>query len=388
MRILTTLLFTLFATFSAFAAGIEFFQGTWEEALAKAKAEEKVIFVDAYAVWCGPCKMMAKNVFPKEEVGTFYNKHFISMQIDMERGMGLEFAKKYPVRAYPTLFYIDAKGEVVHKAVGAQREKSLISIGKRVLGMVDKSQDYAKEYEGGNREPELIYKYVRALNKAGKSSLKISNEYLRAQENLKTPFNLQFILEATVQADSKIFEWLIEYRDQIAALTSEEEVNQRIYEACRVTAQKAVEFRSEFLVEEAIDKMRAHYPERLPAFEAESWMQFYLATDDAKSYVKEAKKYAKREIDDDAKELQNLVTEIVENFDDDDKAMKLAEDLAERAMEVGQNSLYHLIYADVLYRNGEKSEAVAVAREALELAREEGPSAVRTAQRMLQKMEG
>jgi hypothetical protein len=78
----------------------------------------------------------------------------------------------------------------------------------------------------------------------------------------------------------------------------------------------------------------------------------------------------------------------VENFDDDDKAMKLAEDLAERAMEVGQNSLYHLIYADVLYRNGEKSKAVAVAREALELAREEGPSAVRTTQRMLQKMEG
>lgn len=388
MRILIAFTVTLFIASGTFAAGIEFFQGTWEEALAKAKAEEKVIFVDAYAVWCGPCKMMAKNVFPKEEVGAFYNKHFINMQIDMERGMGLEFAKKYPVRAYPTLFYIDANGEVVHKAVGAQREEALISIGRRVLDMLDVSADYAAEYEGGNREPELIYKYVRALNKSGKNSLKVSNDYLRNQENLKTPFNLKFILEATVEADSKIFDWLVEYRKQIVALTSEDEVNQRIFDACEATAQKAIEFRSEFLVEEAIDKMRKHYPERLTAFESQIWMQFYVATDDAKSYAKEAKKYAKKEAYEDARELQNLVTEIVQHFEQDSQAMKLAEDIAKRAVAVGQSSLYHLIYADVLYRNGNKSDAQKIAREALEMAREEGPTAVRTAQQVLQKLEG
>lgn len=388
MRTLLALLFTLFLTVSGFATGIQFFEGTWGDALKEAKAQEKIIFVDAYAVWCGPCKQMAKNVFPDDKVGEFYNKNFISMQIDMERGMGLEFAKLYPVSAYPTLFFINAKGEVIHKAVGAQREEALINIGKRVLEMEDKSQDYAIEYEAGKREPELIYKYVRALNKANKSSLKISNEYLRAQDNLQTEFNLKFILEAAVEADSKIFEWLVENKRQIAAVTSEDEVNQRILDACHATAQKAIEFRSETLVKEAIDKVRKHYPERLTSFESQTWMEFYIATNDVKNYTKEAKGYAKKEAYDDAKELQTLTTILVKEFGEDAKAMSLAEDIAKRAMEVGQNSLYYLIYADVLYKNSKKSEALDVAQKALKLAQEEGSSAVRAAQGMIQKLEG
>ena len=86
------------------AQGIEFFHGSWDEAIEEAKKQEKIIFVDAYAIWCGPCKRMAKNVFPDEKVGEFYNKHFINMKLDMERGEGLKFRKKYPVSAFPTLF--------------------------------------------------------------------------------------------------------------------------------------------------------------------------------------------------------------------------------------------------------------------------------------------
>ena len=53
------------------AEGIEFFEGTFKEALDKAKLEGKIVFVDAYTTWCGPCKRMSKNVFPKKEVGDF-----------------------------------------------------------------------------------------------------------------------------------------------------------------------------------------------------------------------------------------------------------------------------------------------------------------------------
>ena len=81
--------------------GITFAGGNWKDMLAKAKAENKVIFMDAYATWCGPCKMMDKNVFAEASVGEFYNEHFVNAQIDMEAGEGIELTELYQVR--PTL---------------------------------------------------------------------------------------------------------------------------------------------------------------------------------------------------------------------------------------------------------------------------------------------
>ena len=67
---------------SADVKGIIFFNGTFAEALAEAKKTNKALFVDFYAVWCVPCKHMAKNVFTLKEVGDYMNKHFISLQIE------------------------------------------------------------------------------------------------------------------------------------------------------------------------------------------------------------------------------------------------------------------------------------------------------------------
>ena len=76
------------------ANGIKFFKGTFNEALVKAKQENKILFVDFYAVWCVPCKKMAKTVFTQEEVGKYFNEHFISLQLDAEKGENVDIAKK------------------------------------------------------------------------------------------------------------------------------------------------------------------------------------------------------------------------------------------------------------------------------------------------------
>ena len=73
---LLVFVFFLPMVFHTEAQGIEFEHGTWAEALAKAQKEDKMIFVDGYAVWCGPCKMLAKNIFPQESVGKFFNENF------------------------------------------------------------------------------------------------------------------------------------------------------------------------------------------------------------------------------------------------------------------------------------------------------------------------
>ncbi len=114
--------------------GIHFFHGTWEEALAKAKKENKLIFMDAYATWCGPCKMMARNTFTKEEVGDFFNKNFINIKMDMEHHPeGRRLSQKYGLRAYPTLYFIDSKENITHSSVGYLKPNQLIEQGKIAL---------------------------------------------------------------------------------------------------------------------------------------------------------------------------------------------------------------------------------------------------------------
>ena len=113
--------------------GIKFYEGTWEEALAKAAKEDKYIFLDAYAAWCGPCKVMAKREFVKEEVGDYFNKNFINFMMDMEKDPeGKRLGNKYEITAYPTLFIINANEEVVKQVIGYHKGKELITFGKSV----------------------------------------------------------------------------------------------------------------------------------------------------------------------------------------------------------------------------------------------------------------
>ena len=205
----------LFSSTLIFGQGINFFHGTWEEALQQAAKEEKLIFVDAYAKWCGPCKRMAKDVFTQQSVGDYYNENFINMKIDMEEGMGLTFRQDYPVRAFPTLMFIDEKGEIVRKQVGAQQVPGFIALGEDVVTSYDRSGEYAEEYEKGIRDYDLVLQYVKALNKSGKPSSKIANDFLRNNKDLSGDRLTDFLYEAVTTSDSRIFDL---YTAQLPAL--------------------------------------------------------------------------------------------------------------------------------------------------------------------------
>ena len=100
----------LFTSLNAGAQGINFEHGTWDEILAKAGKEGKIVFMDAYTTWCGPCKMMSKSTFTDARVAEFYNKNFICAKIDMEKGEGPALSERYGVQAYPTLLFVNASG--------------------------------------------------------------------------------------------------------------------------------------------------------------------------------------------------------------------------------------------------------------------------------------
>jgi thiol-disulfide isomerase/thioredoxin len=371
MKKIVLILFSAIIGVSAWSQGIEFFNGTWDEALAKAQEEDKIIFVDAYASWCGPCKRMAKTVFTQKSVGDLHNTNFINLKLDMEKKESTEFRKKHSVRAYPTLFYLDPKGEKISVQVGGKSAEDLIKLGESALKKYDRSAEYAALYEEGNREPKLVYNYVKALNKSGKSSLKVANEYLKTQEDLTTEFNLNFIYEAASDADSKIFDLLLKNRSAIEAIIGKAEVDAKIEKGCHRSVNKAIEYEVESLYTDAKNIISQHLPSKSKVFNYEADMKYYAATENSKEYIKAVNGYAKAEVGNNASQLHKLAKEIYESFGEDEKALKTAEKYASKAAENGGLCDYYYTYSYLLMKSGKTKEAKEAAEKCKELAQQE-----------------
>lgn len=109
--------------------GIIFHEGTFEQALERARQEGKKVFMDCFTSWCGPCRMMSSRVFTRKDVGDFFNTRFICVKMDMEQGEGPELARRYGVKAYPTMLFIDADGQVIDTVVGSCSGEKLMEKG-------------------------------------------------------------------------------------------------------------------------------------------------------------------------------------------------------------------------------------------------------------------
>jgi thiol:disulfide interchange protein len=92
---------------------VKFETTSFEASLAKAKAENKEVFIDFYASWCPPCLAFANDILTDTIVGQNMNAAFINLKYDAEQGEGKVVAKKYNVKAYPALFVLDAAGNIV-----------------------------------------------------------------------------------------------------------------------------------------------------------------------------------------------------------------------------------------------------------------------------------
>ena len=109
--------------------GIKFHRGTWKEALEIAKKENKLIFLDIYATWCGPCKRLKRYTFSNSRVGKYFNATFINVSLDGEVGDGEILANKYKITGYPSLLFLDKDGKIVTQGDGFLDADELLKLG-------------------------------------------------------------------------------------------------------------------------------------------------------------------------------------------------------------------------------------------------------------------
>lgn len=196
---------SLFIGALALAQGIKFEDSNFTAILAKAKKENKLVFVDAYASWCGPCKLMVKNIFPLQTVGDFYNSHFVNAKIDMEKGEGIGLAKKYNVKAFPTYLFINGDGEEVHRTLGYVEEKDFIQFAKDAEDPNKRLTALKQKFEKGEKDPEFL-KNLAGLVIYNDSELagKVLDRYFQQKTTLDQE-DVQMLLSGTQSTESPLY---------------------------------------------------------------------------------------------------------------------------------------------------------------------------------------
>lgn len=361
----------IFLSSSLPAQGIDFFHGSWAEALEKAKKEQKLIFVDAYAVWCGPCKRMAAESFTKVEVGEYYNANLINMKIDAESAEGIEFQHKYKVSSFPTLFFINGMGDVQLKVIGYQSGEQLIKIAQNAIGKQDNSGEFADLYAKGDRSPALILNYITALNKAGKPTLKIVNDYLFQKPDLDKEENLRILLEGCTEADSRIFQLVIDRKEKIAQVVGGADVVQKkLQEACMKSVAKAVQFNNADLFKEAKNKLQTHVTLQREEKLIEADLMYYRASGDVDKYLNAVSQKAKLICKKDAGCYTQLANEIKRSFPDHAGGLQKREELLKEAMDLDETPQRILEVAATLKASKKHKEAMKYAKKALDKSKE------------------
>lgn len=147
--------------------GIFFENLSLKEALNVAKKTNRLLFVDAYTSWCGPCRKMDKEVFTQEKVGDYFNANFINVRYDMEKGEGVEIAKKYGVVAYPTYLLIRPDGVLQYSVSGFKAPDDFIAAVKMGTDVANSVNVQQIKYEAGNRTKPFLNRYAKLLFSKG-----------------------------------------------------------------------------------------------------------------------------------------------------------------------------------------------------------------------------
>lgn len=131
--------------------GIRFFSGTFTEALKEAETTNKLLFVDVYAEWCGPCKMLSEQVFPNAQVGNYFNEKFICVKLNSDDLQNRSIVEKFQIKALPTLLILNAKEEVIQTHCGMLNPDQLLRLGRIALGEQKSPDEMFDAYKKENK---------------------------------------------------------------------------------------------------------------------------------------------------------------------------------------------------------------------------------------------
>ena len=296
---LICLIINVWAVNHTFSQGINFRQDDWQNVVLQAKAQKKLIFVDIYTTWCGPCKEMDKKTFTDSFVGDKFNARFINYKIDAEKGFGINLAKRYNVTSYPTCLFIDANENPVYKQEGLLRAPDLLKEADMVLNNQANSKPLwalDKLYNDGRRDSEFLNEYiaVRSLY-SNIDNRDLVEEYVKSLTPIQYSADktLRIMVNNGFKIDGKAFELLLKFREKAESLFEGgvEKVNRAFSQSINEVFDVALKGKNQVLFDEALAANLKALPNTADRVNDKNKLTFYLAIKDVNKFSEAAEQY-------------------------------------------------------------------------------------------------
>jgi thioredoxin-related protein len=383
------LLLLFLPLFAVAQKGMHFEHGlSWKQIQAKAKAENKYIFMDAFTTWCGPCKFMSANIFPMESVGNFFNNKFINVKVQLDTTRndndeikrwykdGHDIMITYGVRAFPTYLFFDPNGKIVHRAVGAYPEpEKFIEKAKEAMNPEKQYYVLLEQYKSGKKDPEFLrnLSYVAQDAYDTENMLTVAKEYQATQQDMFTAENIEFMDRFTASSNDPGFTAILNNTDKFDKIKGQNAARKKIVDIL-IRDEVFPRLFSEQSKPDDFKKIAAALSEKYPAYSEEvtskSKVIYYQSLGDWNNFqtaiVDYMKKYGSNVPPD---ELNNFAWAVFEHCKDM-TCVKEALEWSRQSFKDKENPMFIDTYANILYKMGKKEEAIKWQTKAIALAGE------------------
>jgi thioredoxin-related protein len=208
---------------TANAQGIQFDQyASWKQILQQAKQEHKYILVDAYATWCVPCKKMDAETFIDKKAGDYFNEKFIATKVQMDKTgndnshikswytEAKAVSEQYKITGYPTILFFSASGEIIGRSVGYRNAAELIADAEHAINTSNTFDSLFTKYKDHKNDSALVFNLSRIARAMGRSDVeqKIAQTYINSlkEAELFDKNNLIFMGQYTVSSRNRGFD--------------------------------------------------------------------------------------------------------------------------------------------------------------------------------------
>ncbi len=263
----------------------------WDQVTQKAQKTGKLIFLDVYATWCGPCKYLEKNVYTNPDLGEYFNAEYVNAKMDGETDFGASFAREHQLEAYPTMFFLTPKADLIARVVGVREAGPLQQIGKTVNENSDSILYFADHFSNKTLNLHELQKYQAILTTLGQDdkASEVGAAILPSltEADILNPGYKDIILAATPDLNSIVFKVLKANKAKFQQSWSKEELNQLFGTIFNTTLSEAIARKDTALRDSIISELLPVYldtPEDISSGAYITRKIYFANTDQWKKY--------------------------------------------------------------------------------------------------------